>query len=197
MLIVDAAAWPFLMLASVDRLRDADRAPTHITLSAVSYGVSTTRLMATPDPGTQHRCLSAAQPACRIGRCAMSDASNAIDGDGPAPGSPDLTGPIAFAARLGGGLGEFNPPIRLQWQRGRLDIRSARWPWAVSALVVMALLAGFLWVVRGGVEQGQSRRNVTAQRAEAYWRCRTEPVRQLRDACDARLSAEAVAALAP
>ena len=44
-------------------------------------------------------------------------------------------------------------------------------PAIVAALVLFGLLFAFLQVVRGAVQQGESRRVAAAAQAEALWRC--------------------------
>lgn len=50
-------------------------------------------------------------------------------------------------------------------------MRSPVWPGLLATLTLVALLVSFHHVVREAVQQGESRRNATAARVEAAWRC--------------------------
>jgi len=51
-------------------------------------------------------------------------------------------------------------------------MRSAAWPGIAAALAGIALLMAFQQVVRAGVQQGETRRQTVAMRADAEWRCK-------------------------
>ena len=54
-------------------------------------------------------------------------------------------------------------------------LRTAVWPGALAALLVVGLLVAFHQVVQGAVDQAMLRRQTAALHAEADWRCRTAP----------------------
>jgi len=51
-------------------------------------------------------------------------------------------------------------------------MRSLAWPAVVAALIGIALLIAFQHVVRVGLQQGETRRQAVAMRADAEWRCK-------------------------
>ena len=53
--------------------------------------------------------------------------------------------------------------------------RTAVWPVALAALLIVGLLVAFHQVVQGAVNQAMLRRQVAAQHVEADWQCRTAP----------------------
>ena len=69
-------------------------------------------------------------------------------------------------------------------------------PWLAAGLIFGILLCSFSTVVQGNASRAQRQQLVAEDRARAETRCESEPVRGLRHACLAALSADiAVAAL--
>ena len=64
----------------------------------------------------------------------------------------------------------------------------AVWPRILAGLTIMALLGSFHEVVRGGVQQGETRRVATAAHADRVWRCQALRVLHAGDSCLLRLS---------
>ena len=71
----------------------------------------------------------------------------------------------------------------------------AVWPRILAGLTIMALLGSFHEVVRGGVQQGETRRIATAAHADRVWRCQALRVLHAGDSCLLRLNAPAPAQL--
>jgi len=68
----------------------------------------------------------------------------------------------------------------------------AVWPRILAGLTIMALLGSFHEVVRGGVQQGETRRVATAAHADRVWRCQALRVLHAGDGCLLRLNAPAL-----
>jgi hypothetical protein len=68
-------------------------------------------------------------------------------------------------------------------------MRSPVWPGILAALIIIGLVVSFHQVVRGAVQQGESRRKATATRVEAGWRCNTMRSLVARADCLLRLDA--------
>jgi hypothetical protein len=56
-----------------------------------------------------------------------------------------------------------------------LRMLAPAWPGIAAALASLVLLVAFQHVVRGGVEQGETRRKAVATHADAQWRCKALP----------------------
>ena len=70
-------------------------------------------------------------------------------------------------------------------------MRPGLWSGILATLTSAGLLLAFQQVVDGAVKQGERRREATATRAEALWRCTALPGDRGRRVCLAALSAEA------
>lgn len=62
-------------------------------------------------------------------------------------------------------------------------LQRANWPASVAVVLLVALLALFLQVMRGAVRLGDLRREAMAQHTSALLRCRELPDRRARDSC--------------
>jgi len=67
--------------------------------------------------------------------------------------------------------------------------RSPAWPGIAATLVSIALLIAFQQVVRAGVQQGETRRQAVAMRADAEWRCQAVRPSSARVDCFLQLDA--------
>jgi hypothetical protein len=78
-----------------------------------------------------------------------------------------------------------------RWWHRRLPflMRSLPWPAIVATLAGVVMLVVFQSVVRGVVQQADSRRMIAATHADAIWRCKTMPGRRARDDCLAQVMA--------
>lgn len=66
-------------------------------------------------------------------------------------------------------------------------MRSPAWLGIAMTLTSVALLVAFEQAVRGGVRQGEMRRQAVAVRADAQWRCKALRGPRARDDCLAQL----------
>jgi hypothetical protein len=64
-----------------------------------------------------------------------------------------------------------------------LNTTDIAWLRILAALAAVGLLVTFHQVVRGAVQQGESRRIATAVHAESVWRCKALGTPLVRDSC--------------
>lgn len=99
--------------------------------------------------------------------------------------TPNVTLPIG----MGGEIAEGWRQLQLRWLRLPLGLRTRVWPGIIATLAVLALLLAFQQVVRGAVQQAESRRVVAAAHADATWRCNALAGPGPRQGCLAQLNA--------
>ena len=74
------------------------------------------------------------------------------------------------------------------WQRSVLGLQVWVWSVILAALLLIAMLAAFQQVVAQAVQQGDARRQATAARADATWRCNASRDSGQRESCHAQLA---------
>ncbi len=91
----------------------------------------------------------------------------------------------------GNGVAAPRHELRRRWHRLPAGGHSPVWPVFWAALIILGMLLAFHQLVRGAVQQSESRHKAVAMRAEAAWRCNSLKGRDATGSCLLRINAEA------
>jgi hypothetical protein len=88
------------------------------------------------------------------------------------------------------GLAALQHELQRWWHRLPAGVRSPGWPVILATVTLLGMLLTFHQVVRGAVQQSESRHKAEAMRTEVTWRCNL--LRDLRESESCLLQLNAV-----